>query len=435
MKNKVTMTKTDKYLLWGMVAGLSLMLILRDVNGISINKFIYFGFAVALMAIASYRTVVYMVCFMLPLVCGLPGTYIMPCALVLLAFKRGKVNVMQVVPILLILLLELVAALWYPSMAFADIINYVSFAAIMVFLVQDDREVDYRQCVKLYLLGTLLLCGVILWVTFADAPKQWLQLFADGFFRVGDIRQEGGGMKLTLEANGLAYYSLVGIFCSFLLMEEIEARKKIWFLILALFFVVVGFLTVSRSWMLVCSVCLLLYIFSKMRNFKHFFAALIVVGMSVALAMYIFSKNPELLAGFETRFTDDTVESGGSRTYILKKYMEVFFSNIRFVFLGTGVTQGNVVAGMTGSMHNGTQQILVCCGLVGFVLYMVVLIGATLKAGLGKKISLVYRLPLISVVVFTQTIQFLNPTMLMLPFIIGIYALKVGRHADKQQHV
>ena len=97
MKNEVTMTKTDKYLLWGMVAGLSLMLILRDVSGMSINKFIYFGFAVALMAIASYQTVVYMICFMLPLICGLPGTYIMPCAWMLLVIKKGRIKVIQLI--------------------------------------------------------------------------------------------------------------------------------------------------------------------------------------------------------------------------------------------------------------------------------------------------------------------------------------------------
>lgn len=430
MKNEATMTKTDKYLLWGMVAGLSLMLILRDVSGMSINKFIYFGFTVALMAIASYQTMVYMICFMLPLVCGLPGTYIMPCALVLLIMKKGKVKAIQFVGIFGILLLELIAALWYPSLKFADLINYVSFAAMMVFLVQDDAVVDYRQCVKLYLLGTLVLCGVIMWVTFADAPKNWMRLFAEGQFRIGEGREESVGIKLSLNANSLAYYSLVGIFCSFLLMENTTAGRKLWCFAGVLLFTSVGFLTLSRSWVLIFGVCLLLYILSKMRSPKHLLVALLTIGAMIALAVYISGKNPELLAGFETRFNDDTVESGGSRTYIFQKYMDVYFSNFRFVLLGTGVTQGNVVAGMAGSMHNGTQQILVCCGLVGFVLYMIVLLSATLKVGPGKRISLVYWLPLISVVVFTQTIQFLNPTMLMLPYIIGVYALKMGRQFD-----
>ena len=410
-----------------MLAGLSLMLILRDVSGMSINKFIYFGFTVALMASASYQTMVYMICFMLPLFCGLPGTYIMPCALVLLIMKKGKVKAIQFVGIFGILLLELIAALWYPSLKFADLINYVSFAAMMVFLVQDDAVVDYRQCVKLYLLGTLVLCGVIMWVTFADAPKNWMRLFAEGQFRIGEVREESVGIKLSLNANSLAYYSLVGIFCSLLLMEKTTAKIKILYWAVILLLVSAGFLTLSRSWMLIFGICLLLYILGKMRSLKQLVVVLVAIGALIALAVYIFSKNPELLAGFETRFTDDTVETGGSRIGIFQKYMEIYFSNFRFVLLGTGVTQGNVVAGMVGSMHNGSQQILVCCGLVGFVLYMVILVGAALKASVGKKVSLVYWMPLLSVVVFTQTIQFLNPTMLMLPYVIGIYGLKCAK--------
>lgn len=432
MKNEATMTKIDKYLLWGMVAGLSLMLILRDVSGMSINKFIYFGFTVALMAIASYQTTVYMICFMLPLVCGLPGTYIMPCALVLLIMKKGKVKAIQFVGIFIILLLELVAALWYPSLKFAALINYVSFAAMMVFLVQDDAVVDYRQCVKLYLLGTLVLCGVVLYVSLESAPPNWMDLFAEGQFRIGQTVEEGDGMKLSLNANSLAYYTLVGMACSLLLLEiQKKYLKRILLIVAIILFAVTGFLTVSRSWIIIAAMCLVLYVVSKVKSPKQFLLLLAVLALLIGATVWYLNKNPELLAGFETRFNDDTMESGGSRTNIFRRYMEVYFSDFRFVLFGTGVTQGNVVAGMAGSMHNGTQQILVCCGLVGFVLYMVVLIGATLKVGLGKRISLVYWLPLISVVVFTQTIQFLNPTMLMLPFAVGIYALKEGRNIDR----
>ena len=141
MKNEVTMTKKDKYLLYGMAAGLAVMLILRDINGISVSKYLYLAYVVGFMAIANYQTLVNIICFILPLVCGLPGTYIMPCALVLLTVKRGRIKATQLVPILLILLLELVAALWYPKIDFALIVNYVSFAAVMIFLTQDDSVV------------------------------------------------------------------------------------------------------------------------------------------------------------------------------------------------------------------------------------------------------------------------------------------------------
>lgn len=431
MKNKAIATKKDRYLLYALIAGLSILLILRDVNNISINKFIYFGYAVALMAVANYQTLVHMICFILPLVCGLPGTYIMPCAFMLLVVKRGRIKPIQLVPILLILLLELFAAFWYPSIDFALIVNYIFFAAVMIFLIQDDDCVDCDKCIILYLLGTLLLCYVILSATFASAPRNWMKLFADGQFRIGDQHTDSGAMTLKVNANSLAYYSLVGMACSLLMTERRAGIKKVWYIALTILFVIAGFLTLSRSWLLMAAVCLILYILSKLRNPKQFltmFLVLFVVG--IAISGYL-EKNPELLAGFETRFNDETVESGGGRAYIFKNYMEIFFSNIRFVIFGTGVTQYKAAAGYNGSFHNGTQQILVSCGLIGFAVYMIVLFGPVIKANRRKWMPLAYWLPLICVVAFTQTIQFLNPTMLMLPYIIGIYALRAGGQSNE----
>ena len=430
MKNKAIATNKDRYLLYALIAGLSILLILRDANNISINKFIYFGYAVALMAVANYQTLVHMICFILPLVCGLPGTYVMPCAFVLLMFKRGSVKLMQFVPVAIILLMELFAAFWYPSVDFALIVNYVSFAAVMVFLIQDDREIDYMQCITLYVLGVLLLCGVILYATLKDAPANWMKLFAKGEFRFGDIH-EVEGMTLVLNANSLAYYSLTSIACGLLLTERAKGIGKVWYIALIVLFALVGFFTISRSWLLMAAVCLILYILSKLRNPKQFLAMFLVLVVVSTLVLYWFEKNPEMLSGFETRLNDDTVETGGSRTIIFQKYMDIYFSDPRIIFFGTGVTQYRDVVGTVSSIHNGTQQILVCCGLVGFAVYMIVLFGPAIKANRRKRMPLVYWLPLLSVIAFTQTIQFLNPTMLMLPYIIGIYALRAGGQSNE----
>lgn len=426
------MTIIDKWLLYGMAAGLSILLILRDVNGISISKFIYFGYAIIFMVAANYQTLVKMLCFILPLVCGLPGTYIMLVAFVLLILKRGSVKFRQLVPIICILLLELFASFWYPSADFVFIVNYVSFAAVMIFLIQDDRKIDYRYCVMMYLLATALLCYVILAATFADAPKNWIKLFSDGRFRIGEVHAETEQMTLKINANSLAYYSVVGIACGLLLTEQAKGGKKVWYIALTVLFAAAGFLTLSRSWMLIASACLLLYILSKLRNPKQFLALFLVLAVVALWLVYYFGNNPELWAGFETRFTDETVGDGGGRGRIFKNYMEIFFSDIRFVLTGAGVTQLTAAVGTIANLHNGTQQILVCCGLIGFALYMIVLFGPVIKVSQGNRIRLVYWIPLISVVVFTQTIQFLNPTMLMLPYVMGIYGLRMSEEPKRK---
>lgn len=434
MKEKTSIKKIDRYLQWTFVIGLSFMLILRDIGGISISKFIFLGFIVACMAVAGYETLIKMVCFILPLVCGLPGTYIMPAALVLLILKKGRLLAVQLVPVFAALLLELVAAFWYPKADFVIIINYIAFAAMMIYLIHDNKEVDYEKCIDMYLLGTLVLCTVILVVSFQEAPQDWMGLFERGLFRIGSTKEEVEGMKLTLNANSLAYYSLVGVACCLLLLEQKNKMTKILHIAMALVFVVVGFLTVSRSWWLMMFGCLLLYIAGRLKSPKQFLEAALVFAVLAIVAVWYLNENPVLLAGFETRFADNTVESGGGRTELFKEYMEIYFSDIRYILIGMGVTQYSAIAEASNSVHNGIQQIIVCCGLVGFTIYMVVLIAPILKACRGKKIPIEHWLPLLSVVAFTQTIQFLNPTMLMLPYVIGIYALHTGGHKNENVH-
>ena len=422
------MIKNQKQLLLFMIVGLAGLLIIRDVVGVNISKYIFLAYVVGCMFMADYETMINMLCFIFPLICGLPSTYIMLCALALLIFKKGKINSWQMCLILLIAAMEFFAAIWYPSMDFVRIIQYISFAAVMIFMLHDDVKLDYLQCIKAFFFGIGLLCVIILISGLASAPDNWLKLFANGQFRFGETHtEEMDGMMISLNANSLAYYSIVGCMCGVVLLEATKNNKLIVFPLLLLT-VLAGFLTVSRSWMLIMIICIALYVFSKVNKVKGMLITLFLVGVLLIALTIVLQAYPELADGFLTRFNSDGVEGGNGRVEIFIMYMDIFISNIRFVLLGTGVTDYLAVAGTDISMHNGTQQILVCCGIIGFALYAVVLGGAVWKARKVRKhdkLMVSNWLPIISIIAFTQTIQFLNPTMLMLPFVVGCYALKV----------
>lgn len=421
------MKQQERILLTILTVGLSLLLIIRDVFGVELSKFIYFAYTVVLFAIAKYRTMVYMLCFILPLVCGLPGTYIMPCALVLLFVKKMQVNAWQLLMLLFVTVMEILASFWYPDFDLPAIVQYVSFAGVLFFLIHDKTELDYLQCIKMYMYGVSVLCGVILITGLMMAPSNWLEAFAAGQFRFGETQtEELEGMKLALNANSMAYYSITGICCGILLIERIKGKNKLIYICLLTLAVVAGFLTISRSWVLVAVICLGLYILNQVKHPKRL---LLLTGFLVIAFVTIgnlFDEVSELLEGFVSRFSDGNVATGGGRFEIFLEYMEIFTTNLRVFFLGAGVTQFRTTLGCEISMHNGTQQILVCYGVFGFVCFVIALVKPALDVLKSVKKSIISWLPLIGIVAFTQTIQFLNPYMLMLPYIIGIYALKAG---------
>jgi len=421
------MVKKNRNLLVFMTVGLGLMLILRDIYGVGLNKFLYFALVVGCMVVADYQTLVDMVCFILPLVCGLPGTYIMPCAVLLLIVKRGKLRLMSIVLVICLSLLEVAASFWYPSSNVPDLVQYISFMAVVILLIHDPAELDYEEAIRIYLYGTMLLCGVIVWATLQTAPRNWLDLFARGMFRFGAVdKNTDSAMALSLNANSLAYYSITGITCGILLAERRKGPVRVLYIAMAVFAAVTGFFTISRSWILIVALVLLLYILSKLRSLKQFLALVLVVVLLVLAFVVLINNNPTLLEGFITRFTEEDVETGNNRNQIFSKYMEYYFSNPRYILFGTGVTQYHAVLENAGSIHNGSQQVLVCTGFLGFVLYLFALGGPVLQARRQGKRPFIEWLPLLSVVAFVQTIQFLSPMMLMLPYIIGVYALKAG---------
>lgn len=420
------MAKKGRNLLILMAVGLSVLLVLRDILDFSISKYIFLAYSVAFMAVACYEVTVYMLCFMLPLVCGLPGTYIMPCALVLLVFKKGKVNARFVLAIIILTFLELLASVWYPKQNLTIIVQYISFAGIMLYLIHDDTTLDNLMCVRMFFLGTILLCGVIVVAGLQEAPDNWLELFAKGQFRFGETQvQQAASVSLKLNANSMAYYSVVGCACGLLFIDQSKGMRKLFWLVGVLVCLVAGILTLSRTWIITLFIILILYAASKLRSPKQFLTLLLVLAVLVTVAVVYFNQNPELLAGLTTRLEDADVEGGNGRVDLFAKYMDIYLNNIRYVLLGMGVTQYRAISGIN-SLHNGTQQILVCCGLLGFIVYMVALIGPVYRACKGKKYPMVFWLPLLSVVFFVQSIQFLNPMMLMLPYAAGVFALKAG---------
>lgn len=421
------MSQSERTKLIFLAVGLSLLLIVRDIFEIELSKWIYFAYLVFFFAIAQYRTLIYMLCFILPLLCGLPGTYIMLCALFFLILKKGNASIYQIIMIFLVAGMEIFASFWYPKEDIASLLQYISYASMMFFLIHDSTALDYDRCLRMYLYGTCFLCMVIITTGIMTAPSNWLTQFAKGTFRFGKTQMENEeAMRLVLNPNNLANYSVTGGCVGMLLADKSKGRQRLFYIVLALVASLGGVMSVSRSWLLVMALCLFLYILGKVRYPKRLVATVLFFGAVAFLVFGLMGDTTAILDAFTTRMEEDDVSTGNGRVTHFVAYMEAFLSNPRYILFGTGVTQYKAVTNLWGSMHNGTQQILVCCGISGFVVYLFGLLKPVTDICREGKRKMLYWIPWIGAVLYVQTTQFLNPMMLMLPYIVGVYALKSG---------
>ena len=132
------MIKTDKsfrksmYYLY--IFSMCILLPLRDIWEIGVSKWILVAISAVCYALSSFENLVRIVCFTIPLLCGLPGTYIMPVAAILLVVK-GKICGKQMAFAYVIVLLELLASFFYQMFSLARMVQYCSFAIVLMLLL------------------------------------------------------------------------------------------------------------------------------------------------------------------------------------------------------------------------------------------------------------------------------------------------------------
>lgn len=409
------------------------ILAVEKLAGLSINEFVYVGVFAILFLNAKFSSVVEMICFFMPLAFLVSSiAYIWLVTLVVLIAKSNfKIKANRVAIIFFFTCLELLAHFLYGISNVNRMGGYILSMALIFYLLYDSHaNLNYERCVKLYSYGAFGLCLLFLLNAIVNAPNNWMQLMASGMLRFGStVNSKFGAMTVNLNANTLAYYSLTGLTTSLVVSNSVNQMSQIekcfyWFQLL--FVTVVGMLTVSRSWLLSVVVCMMLYIISKMNTPKRFFKYTLIVIVAVLVGFILFAQDGiPIVEAFVSRFTNSEMATGSGRTDIFAEYMNVFMSSERFQLFGTGVTDYIEVTGMWQSMHMGLEQIVICLGMPGAGIFLIVLMKPIIKM-FRFKVNLLYWIPIISVVLFTQTIQFLNPNLLMLPFAIGCYSLKAG---------
>ena len=103
------------------------------------------------------------------------------------------------------------------------------------------------------------------------------------------------------------------------------------------------------------------------------------------------------------------------------------------LLFGSGAAHYRQAYHMPTSIHNGSMQVLLSYGIVGGLLFafgMAEPVYHTIYFA-EKRIKLFYWLPMLSIVLFVQTIQFVNPAYLMMPYIIGVYSIQLGAREEQ----
>lgn len=411
---------------------LTSLIVLRDLFDFSVNKYIFVLLIASYCLVNNYRGIIYMTFFLMPILNGLPGNYLLPIIAFFLMIKNK--NVITVKGFGVFFMLAIMELAHFPFYGFAiDLpltIGYLSaFLLLCSFVSIDDDTLDYRLCLMSFCFGTVVFLLVIYGITVFNQGS--IFMFVESQQRLGFTHELLDSMdyKLMMNANpnelGAFAVTCAAIVLTMYRTKHINTLWMIVFLVVSIF---VGAFSISRTFFLCLGMLLVLNLFivdKKTKGKRKGAGRYLLIILVVALIFYEIISNDALYGFIFGRFSTEDVEGGGGRMEIINMYNEWLKEHPVNLLFGTGAVHYVDVTMLPAKTHNAIQQIVVAYGLVGLLFFIYITIMALKKCYRNKNI--IYLIPFIIAFVAVQASRILNPWVDLYLFFAAFYVMKLGR--------
>lgn len=409
----------------------SALLVMRDIMGMSIGKMSFVAVILLSCVLMNYRFVISFLFFLLPILNGLPGNYILPIIAITLLIKRK--SLMSRKAYLFFFLLAFFESIHFPfynfPINFPLTIGYLSALFLMCYVISaNDPTLDYKRCLLLFCIGNALFLLIILGIS-SQYGGSAASILEEGN-RMGETKtlteSLDGELMINANPNGLGAFAIVGASIVLVLFKT-KHLKVLPMTIFLTIFLSVGSMSVSRTFYVCLALMLVLVVFSRQGNKKYggrFFNYLVTIGILAAI-LYLILGNDLILNVILDRFTADDVITGSGRTEIMAMYHNWLMDNPVYLIFGTGSVHYQQVAQLPSACHNAIQQVMVAYGIIGLLLFSF-LVYSGIKRCYTRK-NFVYLIPFIVVFISVQASRVLNPWNNLYLFFAVFYVMKMGQ--------
>ena len=370
---------------------------------------------------------------------GVQTYYILLFGIVVYLFKylNQIKNFKPFVLVMLLMVLELVHGFIEPFNMVDYIRDCVSYCFLGIVLC-DIKSVTNKQIV--FLLKTFVFTYCF---TMFDILGQLVKQAGSlgGFFtkgiRFGNLNAGNTGAKIVSlydNENMIALFSLIAISACMVLIFIEQKNKILWMIMctIALFF---GFSTFSKAFILVLPILFFMVIVVLVRDdrisaAKRLLLLIVVIGLIFIALNTVYSSAIENIIG---RFKAGDLTSG--RSELFSQYNQFFYDHPQFWLTGIGLQSLKEKTGISNTPHNGIQEMIICFGMIGTILWGAIFINilSSAKKARGRRAKLLNFIPAAALIVYTQSIQFVRISSIYMQLILIAYALSARyEYADKK---
>ena len=395
------------------------LLLLRDLAGVSINKYIFLVCVGVAAFVLPIEKVVYILSFVMPLYVGMPGNYITLVFLVrfLLEAKNVKLSLKNIILCILAGGFALVQAIVFEKTEIPNLIFFPSMILVMM-LYSLETPFNKSKLILYYSMGTAIMGLIMLTGTLQKYDLKDLLVVS---MRLGDNNSsyaDEGVMNITIDPNFYGMLAIAAITTGFEVLENHQKNfskaEKILLIASIVSSFVVALIGLSRAFFLALVVWVPMHTLSR-KKIKVFIAFVLVVIVGIIL-IHLFM--PEVMETLLNRFTEDKTVEGGGRLNLIKKFGGYWLENTWTFLFGASIFDCYV--------HCTPLQILFGGGIVFTILFFGFVITLPQKGKRDESQTALQRwLPMLVTLLMSTSVPALMLVNAMYPLIVtGLYKLE-----------
>ena len=421
-------TPKKRRLFWIMMAGFMFLVSVRNIYKIEYPIVILLGYACFMAMLADHDETMALAVSFIPFSAAFQYRYALLAIIVIYAIKHWeemkRINLYAYIPLVLMMCWEASHALLgeFSIVLYLQGFSELMFCSFVISL--PNKKFDYSLISRVLAVTIVFCCSVSLWKLLKTVDFDFEAIFLDGNYRFGLVEEKGTSYALNYNSNALGFMCNIGMLG--LLLRMAKYKANILDIVLVIAQIILGFLTLSRSFTICLLLAVVLYVFSVARSIGKLVKYLVAVGVVLAIAILIINLTaPYIFENLFERFGDDDVTGG--RAGLLEWYNEYLFDSPSHYLFGTGLQ--NMVDKVNWSSelyvstvpHNGLQEILVAWGGLGFVLLGWFVVSMFKFKGISKT-GFINIIPMIVIFVMSQSGQFITSgqKLMMLTFLYVI---------------
>lgn len=358
------------------VALMLLMLLLRNGLKMSIPPSLILMVSVIPALVGNPSQMIAMVACFIPMGAGFQIKYAL-LAYVIIGIVRYRKSLQlsgMMIPVVLMMVWELAHGV---GMEFSlnEYLREFAELILLVFvsMIKWDK-VDFKIIARLLSVATVGVCLIIIYMQINSGLSGLIELLSQGAaeYRFGiDNTEEGTAYGMNFNPNELGFICNLSIATTLTLIARREhATLDVVLMLLCVFF---GFITLSRTYVLVLIFMAGCFIFFSPGSRRERTLNILLLMMAAPVMLWlIWNYLPSVMENFLGRMEVDDITNG--RSYLMTFYNDHIFSSFSNCFWGIGLQDyGARLVDMYGHQievcHNGIQEIWVTWGFVGVMLF------------------------------------------------------------------